>query len=79
MQDMVRAIRQSVTVKPGGIVEVRSDELQAGAHAEVIVLIEPPQEPAAPLSSFVGAAPGSFSSPREADTFIRSERDAWDR
>jgi len=31
-----------------------------------------------PLTSFIGAAPGSFANPEEADQFIRQERDAWD-
>jgi len=31
-----------------------------------------------PLTSFIGAAPGSFATPEEADQFIRQERDAWD-
>lgn len=39
---MVAAIKQRVTVQPGGIVEVRSPELRPGARAEVIVLIEQP-------------------------------------
>jgi hypothetical protein len=31
-----------------------------------------------PLTSLIGSAPGSFSTPKEADQFIRQERDAWD-
>lgn len=37
---MVAAIRQNVTVQPGGLIEVRSPELMPGARAEVIVLLE---------------------------------------
>ena len=37
---MVATIRQSVTVQEGGVVEVRSPELQAGERAEVIILID---------------------------------------
>ena len=37
---MVAAIRQKVTVLPGGRIEVRSDQLQPGTQAEVIVLVE---------------------------------------
>ena len=39
---MVAAIRQQVTVKADGLIEVRSPELRAGARAEVIVLVEQP-------------------------------------
>lgn len=37
---MVAAIKQQVTVLPGGVIEVRSPELTPGARAEVIVLVE---------------------------------------
>ena len=30
------------------------------------------------LSSLIGKSKGLFSNPREADQYIRSERDAWD-
>lgn len=36
---MVAAIRQQVTVQPGGVIEIRSPELEPGSRAEVIVLI----------------------------------------
>jgi hypothetical protein len=36
---MVAAIKQRVTVKPGGLIEVRSPELLAGQQADVIVLV----------------------------------------
>lgn len=31
-----------------------------------------------PLTDLIGSAPGSFATPKEADQFIRQERDAWD-
>jgi hypothetical protein len=34
------AIKQHVTVQPGGLIEVRSPQLQAGQQAEIIVLVE---------------------------------------
>ena len=37
--DMSVAIKQTVTVRPGGIVEVRSPELRAGDQAEVTVVV----------------------------------------
>ena len=38
---MIAALKQRVTVGPGGVVEVRSDQLRPGDEAEVIVLVEP--------------------------------------
>jgi len=73
---MVRAIRQTVTIKPGGRVEVTSDQLPEGRLAEVIILVE--QEP--PLKTYsdlFGSGQGAFATPEEADAFLRRERDAW--
>ena len=49
---MVAAIRQTVTVGAGGRVEVQSPELEEGARAEVIVLVEQAIAPTSPLAAF---------------------------
>ena len=78
---MVAAIRQQVTVQPGGVVEVRSPELTPGARAEVIVLVEgdPALRPQRSLESFIGAGQGQFRSVEEVDSYIRELRDEWER
>lgn len=38
---MTLAIRQTVTIQPGGRIEIRSPQLAPGMQAEVIVLVEP--------------------------------------
>ena len=73
------AIRQRVTVQPGGVIELRSSELPPGSQADVIVLLETSPAPEQPLASFIGAGKGCFSDAAEVDAFIRAERDAWDR
>ncbi len=78
---MIQTIKAKTTVKPGGLVEVHSDELPEGATVEVIVLVEAVEEPKKPsrkLTDFIGAAKGSFSSVAEIDAYIREERDSWD-
>ena len=76
---MTNAIRQRVTVQPGGVIEVRSPELTAGARAEVIILLEEPQEPPRrSLRSIIGSGKGCFATPEEADAFLRQERDSWE-
>lgn len=78
---MLHGIKQQTIVKPGGVVELTSPELPEGAIVEVIVLVQATGEAAKelpPLTSFIGAAPGNFATPEEADQFIRQERDAWD-
>ena len=77
--DMVAAIRQTVTVGEGGVIEVRSPELRPGARAEVIVLVEPQPSVRRSLSSFIGSGRGCFSSVEEVDAYIREQRDEWDR
>lgn len=39
---MSAAIKQIVTVRPGGLVELRSPELHEGEQAEVTVVVMPP-------------------------------------
>ena len=56
---MVAAVRQRVTVQPGGVVEVRSPELTPGASAEVIVLVERATAPDAHDPATVPAAAGA--------------------
>ena len=75
---MVAAVRQRVTVQPGGVVEVRSPELAPGAQADVIVLVEQGTGPDAPLSAIIGQAKGCYADANEVDAFIRGERDAWE-
>lgn len=76
---MFSGLRQKVVVQPGGVVELRSPELPAGATVEVIVLLVPqPEESKRPLSSFIGAAKGHFATPKEVNQFIRQERDRWE-
>ncbi len=76
---MVNAIKQVVTVRPGGVIEIRSPELPEGARAEVIVILEDGQRSRGkPLRSIIGTGKGCFATPEEADAFLRKERDAWE-
>ncbi len=76
---MVAAIKQTVTVQPGGVIEVRSIDLKEGTTAEVIVLVESldPSERRT-LTSFIGSAKGSFKSRAEVDAYVRGLRYEWD-
>ncbi len=56
---MIQTVKARAIVKPGGFIEVHSDELPEGATVEVIVLVEEPEEPEKPLKElidFIGAA-----------------------
>jgi hypothetical protein len=73
------AIKQTVTIGPGGRVEVVSDELPEGRQAEVIVLLTPEGGPSPRrLIDFLGAGRGLYNDVEEADRSLRRERDAWE-
>ena len=74
---MIIATRQTVIVKPGGVIDIRDPQLPAGAVAEVIVLLTDTSGEAPPLASLIGAARGSFATPEDADAFLDGERDSW--
>jgi len=75
---MLHAIREKVTVKPGGVLELYHPELPAGTEAEVIIMVQRlGATPREPLASFVGRIKGCFASAEEVDTHIRKERDTW--
>ena len=76
---MTRAFRESVTIEQDGLIEIHHPDLAAGTRAEVIVLVDQPSAGPAPLASFVGKGKGCFTDAGEVDTFLRSERDSWDR
>lgn len=74
---MQNVLKQKVTVQPGGIVHIESPELVPGSIADVIIIPEPPDAPIATLANFIGAAAEGFTTPQEADAFIRQERNTW--
>ena len=75
---MVQAIRQEVTVSEDNVIEIHSPILKAGVQVEVIVLLAEGHktEKKKNLSSLIGKGKGkgSFDSAKEADAFIRGER-----
>lgn len=66
-----------VTVKSGGHIELDSPELQPGVQAEVIVIPETNGPAVGLLEWLVGAAPGTYGSPVEADAHLNRLRDEW--
>lgn len=77
---MVHAIKQEIIVQTDNTIEIHSSALKLGAHVEVILLLQEDKKPSKKpnLCSFIGKGKGSFSSPREADQFIRAERNTWE-
>ena len=79
VEKTVTAIKQTVTIGPGGRVEVVSGELPEGRQAEVIVLVAPESAPPTRrLTDFLGAGRGLYSDVGDADRSLRRERDTWE-
>ncbi len=74
---MTQAIRQEITVQKDHKIEIYSPELQLGDHVEVILLLNQNKPKQSNLRAILGTGKGSFSSAKEADNFIRGERNTW--
>jgi hypothetical protein len=78
---MVTAIRQHVTIGPGGVVEVRSPDLTAGEQADVIVLVkrsggmDPPVSPAASVELLKSIQRDLNLRPESATAWIEQTQD----
>jgi hypothetical protein len=71
-------IRQRVKILPGGTIEIHDPQLPDGAEAEVLITFERSEEEPS-LVSFIGKGKGCFADAAEVDSFLRSERESWDR
>lgn len=79
---MQTALRMTVLVQPGGKIELTDQELPEGQSVEVIVLL--PSTSVVPRRSILDVladAPGhlAFQTADEVDSYLREERDAWER
>ena len=77
---MNAAIRQTVTVQPGGVVHFASLELREGIEAEVIVLVAATPEPERRLAAFQDLQQSLALTPAAAKTWTReaaAERKAF--
>ena len=77
---MNAAIRQTVTVQPGGVVDFASPELREGTEAEVIVLVAAAPEPQHRLAAFQALQQSLALTPAAAEKWTRevaAERKAF--
>ena len=74
----MNAARKKVVVQKGGHIELDVPELAEGSTAEVIIFREDTSDPKGrSLRIIIGKGAGDFTTPEEADDFLRSERDSW--
>ena len=79
---MQAALRMTALVQAGGKIEVVDAQLPAGQAVEVVVLLpSPPDQIRRSIGEILDEAPGhlAFQTADEVDTYLRQERDAWDR
>lgn len=79
---MQSALRMTTWVLPGGRIEIMDAQLPDGNPVDLIVLLP---EPYAPLRRSIvdvlAEAPGHlvFQNVEDVDSYLREERDSWDR
>jgi hypothetical protein len=79
---METALRRSTWVLPGGRIEITDTELSVGRPVDVIVVVpELPSDERPSVVDVLARSPGhlAFRNADEVDTYIREEREAWDR
>jgi hypothetical protein len=79
---MQTALRVKTTVLPGGKIEINTTELAPGESVEVIILMpEPASDMRRSAVDILAEAPGRrlFNTADEVDSYLRTERDEWDR
>lgn len=78
---MISELRTEAIVQPGGLVQIRSDDLTEGTAVKVILTTTKPESKEVRnqnLVDFIGAAKGLFSSVEDVDAYSHEERDSWD-
>lgn len=74
---MLNAIKRKATVQSGGRIEIFAPELPVGTRAEIIILEEQTTPLKRRLTEMIGQGRGAFETPKDADAFLRNERDQW--
>ena len=72
------ALRSQLDIHEGDTLEASIDNGHIIFTPQEIIKKETNGKTESSLSSYIGAGKGLFSSPKEADDFIRKERDSWD-
>ena len=77
-QDMLTALREKTFVKPGGIIEIHSQDLIPQDEVEVIIMLKSQySKKKNNLKKLFGKGKGGFSTPNDVKKFISTERKKW--
>jgi hypothetical protein len=77
---MPLTLQIQTTILPGHRIEIQAPELPEGRSATVLVLVDENVLPKRRLSDILADYPGGqlFRSAEEVDTYLQTEREAWD-
>ena len=75
---MLTLLKERTTAKPGGVIELHSPRIPAGATVLVSAIIEFQPAPPPPLATMVGKVKGLYKSPEQADEDLRAQREEWE-
>ena len=77
---MTRIVKQHAVVRPGGVIEIHSPDLPAGAEADVTVRLHTARPVnGRTMSQYIGRGTGLYKTATEVDSYIRELREEWPR
>lgn len=76
---MLTAIKEEVEVLPGGILKLHSHNLKPHTIVSISAVIETKETQTTKLREMIGCGKGIFNSSNDVDSFIRGERDNWEK
>ena len=78
---MQRVFHQKATVRPGGKLEIVSEELEAGQTVDVVVLHESKVAEGRSIMEILNSGPEHrlFLTAEEVKTYLDGEKASWDR
>lgn len=78
---MQRVLHQKATVRPGGKLEIVSEELEAGQTVDVVVLHESSVTEGRSIMEILNSGPEErlFQTAEEVKAYLEEEKASWDR
>ncbi len=75
----MKTIDLSATVERDGELHIRSDEFKAGQHVRAKLALEDPPGKRHSFRELRGIFKGTWGSAEAVDSYLREERDSWER
>jgi hypothetical protein len=77
---MRQTIEKDIIFKKDNVLEIHSPLIKSGDHGHLTLVVEKISKPKKKISflKLRGSGKGCYKTSKEADTFIRKERDKWE-